>query len=211
MIKSIDDLIDKLGQLPSIGPRSAKRLALYLVGSENKELAYGLSLAIKNACEKVKFCKTCNALCDNENATCNICSDKSRDPFTVCVVEYMQDLWNIENTRQFHGRYHVLHGHLEPSSGIGPAELKIDKILKRVENGLREIIIATNPTTEGENTALYIYKMLAHLNVRLTRIAVGIPSGSSIEYSNALTLTEALLGRKRMKDDEGKRELIENY
>ena len=194
--KSIRKLIEELSRLPGIGPKSASRLAFFLLKS--KDLNRGqLADAIQNLTVNLMFCQQCNNLA--ENIVCNICSDKTRNQNLICVVEEPLDVVSLEQGRTYHGVYHVLGGVLSPIDGIGPANLKIQELLGRVK-GLQsevEIIIATNPSLEGESTALYLARLLKNLpNIKLTRIAHGLPIGGDIEYADELTIAKALDGRR---------------
>jgi recombination protein RecR len=187
-------LIQELGKLPGIGEKTAERLAFHLL-TQAKSEAMLLSQAIRDLKEQIKSCSACYNISEKE--VCEICSDAKRDPGVVCVVEQMRDVWAIERTGSHRGTYHVLHGHLAPLDGVGPENLTIPGLLERVKKGgIREVILATNPTTEGDATAFYIHKALASAGVQVTRIARGIPAGSTLEYSDRTVVGDALSGRR---------------
>lgn len=209
--KSIQKTINELSRLPGIGSKTAQRLAMYLL-RDNKKLHRDLGEALINLTEGVHYCRECHNLADGE--LCKICSDPLRDQSLICVVEEALDVVSIENTGQYKGAYHVLHGALSPIDGIGPSDLKIDELVNRVEHHMntespiKEIILATNPSVEGEATALYIQRQLIELKttlpstdcpeseLRITRIARGIPIGGELEYADYVTLTRAMEGRQ---------------
>ncbi len=187
-------LIQELGKLPGIGEKTAERLAFHLLAQPKSE-ALLLANAIRDLKEQVKSCTTCYNISEQES--CEICSDPKRDPAIVCVVEQTRDLWAIERSGSYRGAYHVLHGRLAPLDGVGPENLTIPRLLDRVKKGgIREVILATNPTTEGDATAFYIQKALAAPGVQVTRIARGIPAGSTLEYSDRTVVGDALSGRR---------------
>ena len=187
-------LIDELGKLPGIGRKSAERLANHLLRARKDE-ALALAEAIRIVKETVKPCRNCFNLTENE--LCGICSDVRRDPHVLCVVEQPRDLQALEQSGAFHGQYHVLQGRISPLEGIGPEQLTIDALVRRVrEQGVTEIVMATNPTLEGDGTALYISNVLAGTGVRITRLARGIASGSVLEFANKEMLADALRGRQ---------------
>ena len=193
---SLDRVITALAKLPGLGRKSAGRLAYYLLRADPtyvRSLAADLS-ALR---ERIRPCRTCGAYTEAER--CDICADPSRDPDRVCVVEQPQDVATIEATGEFRGRYHVLMGVLSPLDGIGPEDLRIDVLMRRVrEEGIREVIVATNPTVEGEATALLLAKQLRDLGVVTSQLAHGLPVGSDLEYSDRLTVSRALRGRVRL-------------
>lgn len=197
MTKGYSERLEKLmkgfSKLPGIGPKSAERIALFLMKqtkSEVDELAENL----KDAKANTLFCAECNNL--SEDRLCHICSDTSRDRASLCIVEEPKDVISVEKSGAHHGLYHVLLGALSPIDGIGPRELRLDRLMKRVnDNDIREVILATNPNAEGDATALYISEILKPKNVKITRIARGVPVGSSIEYVDQATLQRALEGR----------------
>jgi recombination protein RecR len=191
---SVLNLISRLAELPGIGKKTAERLAFHIL---NCEEAYALSLsdAIRAVREKMRFCAVCSNICEAE--LCAICSDPSRSPESVCVVETAKDLAIIENSVAYKGRYHVLGGHLSPLNDIGPEDLNIASLLDRVrEGGVKEVIFATNPTTEGDMTCHFIAGLLRPLDVKLSRLARGLPVGTEIEFAAKSNLTEALRGRQ---------------
>lgn len=186
-------LITELSRLPGIGPKSAQRLAFHLFESSREEVMR-LASAMVEAKEKLAFCKICGHLTDE--TPCRICRDEARDHTLLCVVEEPRDLIALEKTREFRGIYHVLHGALSPLEGVGPEELKIKELLHRVREGdFREVILANNPNVEGETTALYLAKLLKPFNLKLTRLARGLPVGGDLEYIDEVTLGKALEGR----------------
>lgn len=189
-------LIAELEKLPTIGPKTAARLAFYLL-SASKEDAEALSRAILDLKAKVRFCSRCFSL--TESDPCSICSDPRRDASLLCVVAEAKDVYAIERTMSYRGRYHVLGGLISPIEGIGVAQLKIGELTERVRNdGVGEAIIATNPNAEGESTALYLARLLAPLGVKVTRLAYGLPIGGDLDYADEVTLTRALEGRRSL-------------
>jgi recombination protein RecR len=194
--QSIGKLIDELAKLPGIGRKSAERLAYHLL-RVNKAEALGLADAIRDVRENVRYCQACYNLAEGE--LCSVCSDVRRDTTQICVVEQPRDLMALEQSGVFRGLYHVLLGRIAPLDGVGPDQLTIDKLVERVrEGGVREVIMATNPTVEGNGTALYISNLIAEFPVTVTRLARGITTGSLIEYTNKEVLEEALTGRQRL-------------
>jgi recombination protein RecR len=194
--QSIGKLIDELAKLPGIGRKSAERLAYHLL-RVNKAEALGLADAIRYVRENVRYCQACYNLAEGE--LCSICSDPRRDRTQLCVVEQPRDLMALEQSSVYRGLYHVLLGRIAPLDGVGPDQLTIDRLVERVrEGGVREIIMATNPTVEGNGTALYISNLIAELPVTVTRLARGITTGSLIEYTNKEVLEEALTGRQKL-------------
>jgi recombination protein RecR len=190
----LEQLIQEFKRLPGIGAKSAQRLAFDLL-RRGPEDARRLSQAILDVTEKLGCCSVCNNITDQD--PCHFCADHSRDPHLVCVVEQPQNILNVEKTRQYRGYYHVLLGTLSPLKGIGPDQLKIKGLLERLEDGkVQEIIIATNPNTEGEATAVYLAKLLKPLGVAVSRIALGVPVGSDLEYADEVTMLKALEGRR---------------
>jgi len=191
---SVAQLIECLTRLPGIGRKSAERIAYHLL-RVSKEEAFALADAIRAVKENVHHCKICFNLSEQE--TCHICRDATRDQTLLCVVEQPQDLMAIEQTGAYHGLYHVLLGRLAPLDGVGPEQLTIRELVERVRNGtFREVIMATNPTVEGDGTALFISNQLADTGVKLTRLARGITPGSVIQFANKEILTDALTGRQ---------------
>jgi recombination protein RecR len=194
--ESITRLIDELKRLPGIGQKTAQRLAFHLLRVD-KEQALALADAIRNAKEKIRQCSVCNNITDAD--PCLYCTAANRNRRTICVVEEPHNIIAIEKTRTFNGLYHVLGGSLAPLQGIGPEQLKIKSLLARLkEAAVEEIIIATNPTAEGEATAMYLSKLIKPLGVRVTRIAMGIPVGSDLEYADEVTMLKSLEGRREL-------------
>jgi recombination protein RecR len=189
-------LIDELKRLPGIGQKSAQRIAFHLERS-TREDAERLAAAILEVKDKIGLCSVCNNL--TEQDPCDYCANPNRDPSLVCVVETPYNVVAVERTREFHGLYHVLHGALSPLQGIGPEQLKIKNLLERLKSGeVKELILATSPTVEGEATAVYLSKLLKPLGVKVTRIAMGIPVGSELEFADEITMLKALEGRREM-------------
>jgi recombination protein RecR len=194
--KPIDNLIEALTKLPGIGRKTASRLAFHILRSSLSE-AQGLAGAILDVKEKIHLCSICFNLTDED--LCWICRDDRRSREILCVVEGPNDLIAIENTGAFKGRYHVLHGALSPLDGVGPDNIKIGELLERIHReGVVEVILATNPTVDGGATALYLIDLIKPLGVKVTRIAYGIPMGGEIEYSDGMTLSKALEGRREV-------------
>ena len=194
--KPIDQLIEALTRLPGIGKKTASRLAFHVLRSSSSE-AQELARAILDVKEKIRLCSICFNLTD-ENP-CRICQDERRAGGTLCVVEGPNDLIAIENTGVFNGRYHVLHGTISPLEGVGPDHLKMKELLERLQKEkISEVILANNPTVEGGATALYLIDLIKPLGIKITRIAYGIPMGSEIEYSDGMTLSKALEGRREI-------------
>jgi recombination protein RecR len=190
---SVTRLIEELRRLPGIGQKTAQRLAFYLLRVD-REQAFALSDAIRDAKEKIRFCSICNNITDED--PCLYCAGPTRSKRTICVVEEPTNIMAVERTRQFNGLYHVLGGALSPLQGIGPEQLKIKSLIERLKGGaVEEIIIATSPTAEGEATAVYLSKLIKPLGVRVTRIAMGIPVGSDLEYADEVTMMKAMEGR----------------
>jgi recombination protein RecR len=186
----IEKLIDELRKLPGIGSKSAQRL-VYSILRRPREDAERLSSAIMEVREKIRFCSRCNNYSDRD--PCEYCNNARRSDDTICVVEEPSDILAIERTREYHGRYHVLHGVLSPINGIGPKDLKLKNLLERLREGnVKEVILATNPNVEGEATAIYIAKLLNPIGVKVSRIALGIPVGSDLEYADEVTMSKAL-------------------
>ena len=193
---TITQLIEELGRLPGIGGKSAQRLAFYLI-HQPKERVEALAKAIVQAKAQVHYCSECCNFTDTD--PCPICADPRRDRTTIMVVESPQDMAAYEKTKQYHGLYHVLHGAINPMLGVGPEDLKIRELLRRLnQGGVEEVILATNPDVEGEATAMYLSRLLKPLGVRVTRIANGVPVGSDLEYIDEVTLSRALEGRREM-------------
>ena len=189
-------LITEFKRLPGIGQKSAQRIAFHMLRA-SREDAQLLADAILDVKDKLGFCDVCNNIADSE--VCQFCRDPNRDPSVVCVVEEPHNIVGIETTRQFPGRYHVLHGALSPLRGIGPESLKIKGLIERIGQGeIKEVIVATNPTVEGEATAVYLARLLKPLGVKVSRIAMGIPVGSDLEFADEVTISKALEGRREM-------------
>ena len=189
-------LIDELKRLPGIGQKSAQRIAFHLERAPRED-AERLAAALVDVKDKIHLCSVCNNL--TELDPCEYCSDPSRDPSVVCVVETPYNALAIEKTREFHGHYHVLHGALSPLHGIGPDQLKLKSLIERLKSGtVRELIVATNPNVEGEATAIYLSKLIKPLGVKVTRIAMGIPVGSELEFADEVTMLKAIEGRREI-------------
>ncbi|MCK5422109.1 MAG: recombination protein RecR [Deltaproteobacteria bacterium] len=190
----INQLIKKLAKLPGVGGKTASRLALYILRS-SKEEAYDLARSIVSVKEKITFCSVCYNLTD-ENP-CNICKDEKRDKEIICVVEEPGDLMALESSGEFKGKYHVLFGVISPLDGVTPDDIKVQELLERLNNGqVKEVIVATNPTTNGNATALNLSNLIKPLGIKVTRIAQGIPIGGDIEYTDEVTLRKAMEGRR---------------
>ena len=198
-MSAIDDLVTELAKLPGIGRKTAQRLTFYLL-KQPAESAARLAEAIRTVRERVTTCGTCGTLTDED--PCTICRDPRRDPSLLCVVEETSDVAAIERTGRFRGRYHVLGGRLSPLEGVGPDALRFDRLMARVANGagVREVIVATNPSMEGEVTATYLQQLLRPTHVRVTRIARGIPVGGDLEFADGVTIAQALLARREMSE-----------
>ncbi|MEI7593031.1 MAG: recombination mediator RecR [Actinomycetes bacterium] len=195
----VQDLIDELGRLPGVGPKSAQRIAFHLLKLPKVD-AVRLAGAIVEVKDKVTFCPRCFNIA--EGAECSICSDPRRDDSVICVVEEPKDIVSVENTGEFKGRYHVLQGAISPIEGIGPEQLRIRELLLRLEpESTTEIILCTNPNLEGEATAMYLSRLIKPLGVKVTRIASGLPVGGDLEYADELTLGRALEGRREIDAD----------
>jgi recombination protein RecR len=189
-------LIEELNKLPGIGPKSAQRLTYYLLRAPEGEVG-ALADAIRNLKEKLTLCSSCLNITDSD--PCAICRDEERDHTKICIVEEPIDILPLERTKKYKGLYHVLHGVIAPTDGIGPDELKVKELLSRLNNGLvTEIILATNPNLEGEATAMYLQRLIAPIGIRITRLARGLPYGGDLEYADDVTLSRALEGRQEM-------------
>jgi recombination protein RecR len=189
-------LVDELGRLPGIGPKSAQRIAFYLLKAAPED-AKRLAQAVLEAKERVSWCRRCFNFAEGE--LCVYCRDERRDPSMLCVVEEPRDIVAVERTQEYRGRYHVLLGAISPIEGIGPEQLKIKELLARVnDEGVQEVILATNPNIEGEATAMYLARLLKPLGLRVTRIASGLPVGGDLEYADEVTLGRALEGRREV-------------
>ncbi len=196
--ESVERLINFLSRLPGIGRKSAGRLAFYIL-KMSKEEALELAAAIVDVKEKVGFCSICFNI--SEDDPCFICEDQNRARDIICVIEEASDLVALERAEGFRGMYHILGGRISPLDGIGPDDLKIAQLLDRIQNGVKEIVIATNPNVEGEATALYLAKLIKPLGVKITRIARGLPVGGDLEYADGVTLSRALEGRQEIQID----------
>ncbi|GLB68345.1 recombination mediator RecR [Arthrobacter mangrovi] len=193
---AVQELIDELGRLPGIGPKSAQRIAFHILEADPEDMKR-LSESITNVKERVKFCSICGNVSEQE--TCNICRDPRRDPTAICVVEESKDVIAIERTRSFKGRYHVLGGAINPIGGVGPEQLRIRELLNRLSDGqIQEIIIATDPNLEGEATATYLARMLKTIGITVSRLASGLPVGGDLEYADEVTLGRAFEGRRNL-------------
>ncbi len=194
---AIESLIEKFEQLPGIGRRSAERIAFHILERMSKDEAQAMASSIIGAKEKIHFCKECQNLTDTD--PCKICASAKRDRSIICVVESPEDVSAIENTNEFNGLYHVLHGAISPMDGIGPDDIRINELIARLaDNSVKELIMATNPTVSGTATAVYISKLLSGFDVKVTRIAHGVPIGSDLEYADKVTLIKAIEGRHAM-------------
>jgi recombination protein RecR len=190
------DLIDELGRLPGIGPKSAQRLAFYILQAEPTDVRR-LAEVLVTVKERVRFCSTCGHVTEEEE--CRICRDPRRDPHCLCVVEESRDVIAIERTAEYRGRYHVLGGAISPIDGVGPDDLRIRELMQRLADGqITEVIIATDPNLEGEATATYLARMLSPLGLEVTRLASGLPVGGDLEYADEVTLGRAFAGRRRV-------------
>ncbi|MCI5825739.1 MAG: recombination mediator RecR [Arcanobacterium sp.] len=193
---AVQDLIDELGHLPGVGPKSAQRIAFYLLEADADDV-HALVNALEAVKEKVRFCSICGNVTENE--ICSICSDPRRTDAVICVVEESKDIVAIERTHEFRGRYHVLGGAIDPIGGIGPEQLRIRELYARLQSGaVQEVIIATDPNIEGEATATYLALNLAPLGVTVSRLASGLPVGGDLEYADEITISRALEGRTRL-------------
>ena len=189
-------LIEEFRKLPGIGQKTAQRLAYSLL-RRSREDAEALSSAILDVKDKIRYCSRCNNFSDLN--PCSYCASPHRTPATICVVEEPKDILSIEKTREYHGQYHVLHGVLSPINGIGPDDLKLKNLLERLKEGnVVEIIIATNPNIEGEATAMYMSKLIKPLGVKVSRIALGVPVGSDLEFADEVTMSKSLEGRREL-------------
>src|SRR5690348_13923297 len=190
----LQDLIDELGRLPGIGPKSAQRIAFHLLAAEPADVGR-LAAALQRVKDEVKFCTTCGNVAEAEQ--CRICLDPRRDETVICVVEEPKDVVAIERTREFRGRYHVLGGAISPIEGIGPDDLRVRELLQRLQDGaIAELILATDPNLEGEATATYLARLIKPMGLRVTRLASGLPVGGDLEYADEVTLGRAFSGRR---------------
>jgi recombination protein RecR len=193
----VQDLIDELGRLPGVGPKSAQRIAFHLLTADPQDVA-NLATALQQIKERVRFCEVCGNVAEQER--CRVCQDPRRDPAVICVVEQSQDVAAIERTREFAGRYHVLGGAINPIGGVGPEDLRIRELMTRLADGtVTEVIIATDPNLEGEATATYLARMLKGMDVRISRLASGLPVGGDLEYADEVTLGRAFEGRRMIE------------
>jgi recombination protein RecR len=190
----IGRVLEELGKLPGVGPKTAERMTHHLLAASKAEVL-ALADALRDLKERIRFCRQCCHLTEGE--LCSLCLDPARDASLICVVEQPRDLMALERAATYRGLYHVLHGRIAPLENIGPEHLTIDRLMERVrKGGVREVIMATNPTLEGDGTALYLCSLLASTSVRLTRLARGVPSGSVLEFANTQMLADALQGRQ---------------
>ncbi|GIW48832.1 MAG: recombination protein RecR [Caloramator sp.] len=188
-------LIEELSKLPGVGTKTAQRLAFYIINMDKRDVE-SLADAIIEAKETIKYCSVCGNLTDTD--PCVICSNTARDRSTICVVQEPKDVIAMERTKEYKGLYHVLHGAISPMLGIGPDDIKIKELLSRMNEEVKEVIIATNPNVEGEATAMYISRLIKPLGIKVSRIAHGIPVGGDIEYADEVTLLKALEGRREI-------------
>ncbi len=193
----VQELIDELGRLPGIGPKSAQRIAFHILQTQTFDVSR-LAAVLTEVREKVKFCDVCGNV--SEEVTCGICRDSRRDPTLICVVEEAKDVVAIERTREFKGLYHVLGGAISPIDGIGPDDLRIRELMTRLADGtVTEVIIATDPNLEGEATATYLSRLLSSMNISVSRLASGLPVGGDLEYADEVTLGRAFEGRRTVQ------------
>jgi recombination protein RecR len=191
---AVQDLIDELGRLPGIGPKSAQRIAFHLLAADPADVRR-LASALVEVKDKVRFCRVCGNVASDE--LCRICADPRRDEAVICVVEEPKDVVAVERTREFRGRYHVLGGAISPIDGVGPDDLRIRELLHRLADGVvQEVILATDPNLEGEATATYLSRLIAPMGVRVSRLASGLPVGGDLEYADEVTLGRAFSGRR---------------
>ena len=194
--KPLNNLINELARLPGIGNKSAQRLAFHLLAVDEKE-ALSLSRAIAEARETMRYCSRCGNLTDMD--PCLICRDESRDQKTICVVESPKDVAAIERMKEYRGQYHVLHGAISPMDGIGPEDINLKSLIQRLQaSDVEELILATNPTIEGEATAMYIARLIKPAGIRVSRIAHGVPVGGDLDYADEITLSKAMEGRRQL-------------
>ena len=194
--KPLNNLINELARLPGIGSKSAQRLAFHLLAVEEKE-ALALSRAIAEARETMRYCSRCGNLTDLD--PCLICRDESREQKIICVVESPKDVAAIERMREYRGQYHVLHGAISPMDGIGPEDINLKSLIQRLQTAdVEELILATNPTIEGEATAMYIARLIKPAGIRVSRIAHGVPVGGDLDYADEITLSKAMEGRRQL-------------
>ncbi|SDJ53188.1 DNA replication and repair protein RecR [Frankineae bacterium MT45] len=194
---AVQDLIDELGRLPGVGPKSAQRIAFHLLATEPADVDR-LTSALRRVKEKVRFCRICGNVTEQEE--CRICRDERRDPSVICVVEEPKDVVVVERTREFRGRYHVLGGAISPIDGVGPDDLRIRELMVRLADGsVTELILATDPNLEGEATATYLARLVVPMGVTVSRLASGLPVGGDLEYADEVTLGRAFSGRRRVE------------
>jgi recombination protein RecR len=194
---AVQELIDELGRLPGVGPKSAQRIAFHLLAADQADVQR-LVDALHHVKERVSFCQTCGNIAESEQ--CRICTDPKRDASVLCVVEEPKDVVAIERTREFRGRYHVLGGSINPIEGVGPEDLRIRELLSRLSDGsILEVILATDPNLEGEATATYLARTISPLGVSVSRLASGLPVGGDLEYADEVTLGRAFEGRRRIE------------
>ena len=190
----VQDLIDELGRLPGVGPKSAQRIAFHILSADSEDIKR-LAEVLLEVKEKVKFCEICGNVA--QSTQCRICLDPKRDPSVICVVEEPKDVVAIEKTREFRGRYHILGGSINPIDGVGPDDLRIRELMPRLADGsVTEVILATDPNLEGEATATYLSRMLVPLGLTVSRLASGLPVGGDLEYADEITLGRAFAGRR---------------
>jgi len=192
----VQDLIDELGRLPGVGPKSAQRIAFHLIEAD-AEVANTLATTLQEVKKRVRFCEVCGNIAESER--CGICVDPKRDLTSICVVEESKDIAAIERTREFRGVYHVLGGAISPIAGVGPDQLRIKDLMKRLADpAIREVILATNPNLEGEATATYLSRLLGSMEITVSKLASGLPVGGDLEYADDMTLGRAFEGRRRV-------------
>ncbi|MGO1411794.1 MULTISPECIES: recombination mediator RecR [unclassified Microbacterium] len=192
----VQELIDELGRLPGVGPKSAQRIAFHILQTPSFDVSR-LSQLLGEVRERVRFCDICGNVSEQER--CGICRDPRRDPEVICVVEDAKDVSVIERTREFRGRYHVLGGAISPIAGVGPDDLRIPQLMQRLADGeVKEVILATNPNLEGEATASYLSRLLTSMEIAVSRLASGLPVGGDLEYADEVTLGRAFEGRRRL-------------
>jgi len=192
----VQDLIDELGRLPGVGPKSAQRIAFHLIEAD-VEVANTLATTLQEVKKRVRFCEVCGNIAESER--CGICVDPKRDLTSICVVEESKDIAAIERTREFRGVYHVLGGAISPIAGVGPDQLRIKDLMKRLADpAIREVILATNPNLEGEATATYLSRLLGSMEITVSKLASGLPVGGDLEYADDMTLGRAFEGRRRV-------------
>lgn len=192
----VQDLIDELGRLPGVGPKSAQRIAFHLIEAD-AEVANTLATTLQEVKKRVRFCEVCGNIAESER--CGICVDPKRDLSAICVVEESKDIAAIERTREFRGLYHVLGGAISPIAGVGPDQLRIKDLMKRLADpAIKEVILATNPNLEGEATATYLSRLLGSMEITVSKLASGLPVGGDLEYADDMTLGRAFEGRRRV-------------